>query len=641
MTHFILENRAKQGWDKYIQDEGVLITHVTFVEDKWVNNEVNNSAVQCMTIVPADNKRTSDTNSADLYGETNHEFTSTSTPASKLNMTASGSLASSEGGAGVLDKPVTEIYLNADGTASLWYMKAPVEPLEAPVLAEATEVQATSFTATWSDELTAEHTYTLVVNAKSAVEELLSSTFGTGIQHGWTTGNSTTNSSGYIQLGSRNNTGSVTSPEVTPTSDKLTVSVVAKPYGTDSNVPMKVSLLNGTTTVSSETFMLASAQSTYNKVFDVTANTAYKVKIESTTKQKRVCLVSAVISSGDATAATGAPAKASETGDANSRTITGITEKTYTVEGLTENETFTFKVKAVPVDETLYSESEWSNVQEVTLEAAPVPTLTVEPTSIDFGTIYMGESASQALTITAGDLTGDVTVTLNDNSGAYSVDTETLAAAEADGHAVTVTFAPEAVGQFAATLVFSTPGVDNVEVTLAGIAELEKQVPEMEPVEAEKVTDRTFVASWTAVPNVESYTLQVNKAGAAGAPARAEETGDATSRTVTGITETSYLVAGLDRITTYNYRVKAIYIDGDESDWSNTETVTTKVKTGIDAITAGGRVSLDGNTLTGDDSTRVYTAAGVELPAVDGRLTLAPGVYLIVTPEATAKVIIK
>ena len=121
--YFILENRRKQGWDQYIADEGVLITHFTYVPSRWEENTPNNEVMQLATIIPADNIASDYTEGNDLYGENNHELTPTSTPAMVLNMRANGSLASTTGGAGALDKPVTEITLNSDGTASFWYSK--------------------------------------------------------------------------------------------------------------------------------------------------------------------------------------------------------------------------------------------------------------------------------------------------------------------------------------------------------------------------------------------------------------------------------------------------------------------------------------------------------------------------------------
>ena len=47
--------------------------------------------------------------------------------------------------------------------------------------------------------------------------------------------------------------------------------------------------------------------------------------------------------------------------------IPDITEKQYTVTGLEAGGTYSFRVKAYPVDESAASVSEWSNVQTVTL----------------------------------------------------------------------------------------------------------------------------------------------------------------------------------------------------------------------------------------------------------------------------------
>ncbi|MDE5870248.1 MAG: M6 family metalloprotease domain-containing protein, partial [Muribaculaceae bacterium] len=52
--YFILESRKKQGWDEYMDAEGLMITHVTYDEDAWLRNEVN-TGLQRMTIMPADN----------------------------------------------------------------------------------------------------------------------------------------------------------------------------------------------------------------------------------------------------------------------------------------------------------------------------------------------------------------------------------------------------------------------------------------------------------------------------------------------------------------------------------------------------------------------------------------------------------
>lgn len=125
--YWILENRKKQNWDYYIDDEGILITHFTYVADRWNENSVNNQQVQLATIIPADNSLSTSNLNADLWGETKHDFGPTTTPAMRANMSANGSLSNSTGGAGAVNKPVTEINLNSDGTASFWYIKGEVQ----------------------------------------------------------------------------------------------------------------------------------------------------------------------------------------------------------------------------------------------------------------------------------------------------------------------------------------------------------------------------------------------------------------------------------------------------------------------------------------------------------------------------------
>ena len=119
--YYVLENRAKQGWDKYIRGEGMMVTHVTYVASRWQDNSVNNQQIQLCTIIPADNSLSSANVTSDLWPYGSHtELTNSSTPAATLYMTASGSLSSN---AGTMDQPLTEITRNSDGTVSFWYMK--------------------------------------------------------------------------------------------------------------------------------------------------------------------------------------------------------------------------------------------------------------------------------------------------------------------------------------------------------------------------------------------------------------------------------------------------------------------------------------------------------------------------------------
>ena len=118
---FILENRKKQGWDRYAPGEGIMITHVVYNADRWWGNTPNNEDIQLMSLMNADNSWSYYDESTDLWPQNGKtEFTNNSTPAAILNMRANGAIVSN---AGFLDKPVTEMVINPDGTASFWYMK--------------------------------------------------------------------------------------------------------------------------------------------------------------------------------------------------------------------------------------------------------------------------------------------------------------------------------------------------------------------------------------------------------------------------------------------------------------------------------------------------------------------------------------
>ena len=54
----------------------------------------------------------------------------------------------------------------------------------------------------------------------------------------------------------------------------------------------------------------------------------------------------------------------------------------------------------------------------------------------------------------------------------------------------------------------------------------------------------------------------------------ATETGDATYRLITGITDRFYTVKNLEAEGTFIYKVKTLFADGTESAWSNVELVT-------------------------------------------------------------------
>ena len=86
--------------------------------------------------------------------------------------------------------------------------------------------------------------------------------------------------------------------------------------------------------------------------------------------------------------------------------------------------------------------------------------------------------------------------------------------------------------------------------------------------------------------------IEVYSGNATEAKLRANESGDATYRLITGITDRFYTVENLTAEGTFLYKVKALYLDGTESEWSNTEEVTLFANTLIGDVNKDGTVSI-------------------------------------------------
>ena len=198
---------------------------------------------------------------------------------------------------------------------------------------------------------------------------------------------------------------------------------------------------------------------------------------------------------------------ASETGDATSRTITGITNKYYTVSNLTAGATYTYKVKALYTDGT---SSAWSNAQSVTLNEespAATPTLTVTPTSLNMSAKVNG-TATATFKVTGADLTGNVTLSLS-GASVFTISPTTITAANAaNGVNVTVTYKPTAYGTQTATVTVASSGATSKTVSITGNATLDKANPVLNAPTV--VSSTSLTASWTHdvdASSVSSYSL--------------------------------------------------------------------------------------------------------------------------------------
>ena len=387
--YFIFETRAKQGWDAYMEDEGMLITHVTYSESAWSSNSVNDYALQRMTPVPADNKLTSATLSGDLWPKSYAtEFTNTSVPAAKTN---TGSY---------LSQPVTEITRDPQtGAVSFWVDRQPVPDIPAPTPSEPVVEETGSFVASWSpvEVEGTDVTYTLQVwpASEGLPAPQVWTDFSSSLD-GWTLEGNYNLLTSSITLGKADGAGSLTSDEaVTPEDGIVTVVANVKRYGSDSDVVIQLALLDdaGTQVAVEELDVLDNKAPAYFSVAftGLDNDKSYNVRVSNKGRSKRVTLYSAMAFAGDysgsddidyknaldkALAANGdkAPRAEEDTTSGERITIAGITDTSYKVTGLA-SAVYRYRVKAVPVDPEKGKESFWSAVVEVDLATAGVATV--------------------------------------------------------------------------------------------------------------------------------------------------------------------------------------------------------------------------------------------------------------------------
>ena len=296
------------------------------------------------------------------------------------------------------------------------------EPLEVydPVMlpADASKITATSFRADWTDQTPAENvlSYTLEVSEKpnynilaeadwSGVGQNFNNMASSASQYmpeGWTfSGTGLWLEGGFISIGSGS---SISTPTFELSgADKVTVVVYANNDGyTNSKFSVSTSL-------ASQNITPASTTTQYVVVLDCAASD----KVTFTGMSSYPGFVSIQIYEGEIDPP--AAMRATEQGGETSRLITGITEKSYTINGLATEGTFLYKVKALYADGT---ESDWSNVEEVTLVASAVSPGDVnedgEVTIADVTSLIDYLLGTDEINEAAGDLNGDNNVTIAD-----------------------------------------------------------------------------------------------------------------------------------------------------------------------------------------------------------------------------------
>ena len=388
---------------------------------------------------------------------------------------------------------------------------------EAIVLQEAANVTSSSFKAGWTDETPAANvaSYTLWVNLEKPQDVILLGSIdgnnysGSGydnitLSSPWG-GTNVKGGNNAVYISNSYSTGNITFTIPDGYSNgvfTVRITTVSGNYGSG-NLTVK----SAQTAAVGHSF---SAGETYTWL--VTAKSGEKITITSTDSSYSPDMAMIEVYSGDLSQQTNAPARiVAEEGDESYRIITGITSKEYTVDDLTPEATYYFRVKAIYVDGT---ESNWTDTKQVTLFAdTSTPKISVTKKNIEFNDMTVGETATQTIQVSGVNLEGDVTLTLNDENDAFQLSANTISAGDAAaGKDVTITFTPKENVNYKATVTLESTNAQNVKVNLNGNGVY--VAPVMQAVDTTKVKNTSFRADWTDVTsaeNVDSYTLMVNR----------------------------------------------------------------------------------------------------------------------------------
>lgn len=140
------------------------------------------------------------------------------------------------------------------------------------------------------------------------------------------------------------------------------------------------------------------------------------------------------------------------------------------------------------------------------------PSIKVSPSRLEMET-YVDQSTTATFTVKGKELTSDVTLMLNDESGYFSMDANSVAVSDLeDGKVITVTYAPLTSGNHSATITLSNPDADDKVVTINGNATIDATKPVMLPADSAYINLTEFRADWTDLTDakyVSSYTLMV------------------------------------------------------------------------------------------------------------------------------------
>lgn len=141
------------------------------------------------------------------------------------------------------------------------------------------------------------------------------------------------------------------------------------------------------------------------------------------------------------------------------------------------------------------------------------PTIRVNAYNLTMSS-YVEQTATSTVLVKGKELSDDITITVNDENGVFTVDAGRVPLADVDsGKLITITYAPMATGNHNATITLSSPDAEDVTITLSGVASLETYRPVVLQADENYIGMTQFRADWTDQTldkYVVSYDLEVN-----------------------------------------------------------------------------------------------------------------------------------
>lgn len=254
---YMLENRQKTGWDAELPGAGMLILHIDYSSYAWTNNSPNDDPDhQRMTIIPADNKASDNSESGDTWpSTTNNSLTNTTTPAATVyNKNTDGSY--------LMNKFVTNITQNTDGTISFKFSTKESETVEKP--------EGALFFESFS-----------MCNGTGGNDGLWG---GTGVgasgfsadNEGWVSAKKF-GANQCAMFGTNTQKANVTTPEIALNGTEMELSMDAAPY-TNASTSLTISVVSGDATLGETSFTLTEGQ--WNKIkTKINGNGSIKLRI--------------------------------------------------------------------------------------------------------------------------------------------------------------------------------------------------------------------------------------------------------------------------------------------------------------------------------------------------------------------------